>query len=637
MDRFATANSLPSILYLSHKLGLSHFECQILHLCLAFELDSRIASLCGSLQSSPSRPYPTFALAMEVLPDPHWSALSEEGPLRKYQLVDLRFEQATPLIACELRLNETILHIARDAASLSPPVQQTLTPVPLPSDNPDELHSLEQTLTKVAKTISDGDGKRVIVQFLGTRIDACHAASRLSEALHRNLYELRTDFIPQAANDLQAFSNLWIRDCLVFDLMFFIAEIDRHSVSELTQIRRFLTATNDAPSVFCIATREKLDLQVEHEIVVELPASDAKSQRKMWLSILPEGISERHTLAGQLSQQFDLVPNLAKQIVASVPIDEPQYAQSIRHQCLLACRPDLQGLAQRIDCHATWNDLVLPEESGRLLRQVVDHVNFRHRVYDDWRLAEQMNRGMGISVLFAGDSGTGKTMAAEVIANALGLDLYRIDLSSVVNKYIGETEKHLRKLFDAFESCGAVLFFDECDAIFGKRTEVKDSHDRYANIEINYLLQRLESYRGVAILATNRRSAIDSAFLRRLRFVINFPMPDSAIREDIWRRHLGGGDTPHSPSEVESGQRLPTGNLDFERLGHFPLSGGNIQSVVLNAAFRAAARSVDAVIEMQDLLAATRDEYIKLDRPINESHFQLEPPPNPRSPGRITI
>jgi SpoVK/Ycf46/Vps4 family AAA+-type ATPase len=216
-----------------------------------------------------------------------------------------------------------------------------------------------------------------------------------------------------------------------------------------------------------------------------------------------------------------------------------------------------------------------------------------------------MNRGLGISALFAGESGTGKTMAAEVLANDLRLNLYRIDLSSVVSKYIGETEKNLRRLFDAAEGGGAILFFDEADALFGKRSEVKDSHDRYANIEINYLLQRMEAYRGLAILTTNLKSALDTAFVRRLRFIVNFPFPGTAQRKVIWERSF--------PTAT------PIQDLDFERLAKLNLTGGSIHNVALNAAFLAA--QAGGPVTMRHALDAARTEFRKLDRPINEADF----------------
>src|SRR4029077_10415118 len=189
----------------------------------------------------------------------------------------------------------------------------------------------------------------------------------------------------------------------------------------------------------------------------------------------------------------------------------------------------------RIQSGATWDALVLPDGQRHILRDIAAHLRPRAKVYEAWGCGRAGARGLGISALFAGVSGTGKTMAAEVLANELNLDLYRIDLSALVSKYIGETEKNLRRVFDAAEEGGAILLFDEADALFGKRSEVNDSHDRYANLEVSYLLMRMEAYRGLAILTTNQKKALDSGFLRRIRFIVHFPFPDLAAREEIWR------------------------------------------------------------------------------------------------------
>ena len=274
--------------------------------------------------------------------------------------------------------------------------------------------------------------------------------------------------------------------------------------------------------------------------------------------------------------------------------------------CLVHTRPRLDLLAQRLKPVAQWDDLVLPDPELRFLRAIAAQVKHRARVYDEWGFRARMNRGLGISALFAGESGTGKTMAAEVLANELRLNLYRIDLSAVVSKYIGETEKNLRRLFDAAEDGGAILFFDEADALFGKRSEVKDSHDRYANIEINYLLQRMEAFRGLAILATNMKSALDTAFMRRLRFVVSFPFPGPAERRLIWEKAFP--------------RQTPLDRLDFDRLARLNLTGGAIHSAALNAAFLAAA--ADTPVTMALALEAARDEYVKLERPINEADFR---------------
>jgi SpoVK/Ycf46/Vps4 family AAA+-type ATPase len=265
-------------------------------------------------------------------------------------------------------------------------------------------------------------------------------------------------------------------------------------------------------------------------------------------------------------------------------------------------------LAQPLVVKATWADLVVPPDVGDLLGQIVAQVRQRSLVYETWGFHRRMNRGLGISVLFVGDSGTGKTMAAEVLAKDLELNLYRIDLSTVVSKYIGETEKNLRRLFDAAEDGGMILFFDEADALFGKRSEVQDSHDRYANIEVNYLLQRIESYRGLAILATNMKDALDSAFLRRLRFIVNFPYPGFDERRMMWSRVF--------PSET------PTDGLDFDYLARLSLTGGNIHNVAINAAFLAA--SLGTVVTMPLVLQAVRVEFQKLDRPINEIELRWQ-------------
>ena len=227
-------------------------------------------------------------------------------------------------------------------------------------------------------------------------------------------------------------------------------------------------------------------------------------------------------------------------------------------------------------------------------------------VYDTWEFVTRGSNGLGISTLFAGPSGTGKTLAAEVLAHELRLDLYRIDLSQVVSKYIGETEKNLRQVFDAAEAGGAILLFDEADALFGKRSDVKDSHDRYANIEVSYLLQRMEAYRGLAILTTNLKTAIDTAFLRRLRFLVQFPFPNGVQRQEIWRRIF-----PVS---------LPTDGLDWERLAQLNITGGNIRTIALNGAFLAADEGT--AVQMRHLLQSARTEYVKLEKTLTDAEVR---------------
>jgi SpoVK/Ycf46/Vps4 family AAA+-type ATPase len=240
-----------------------------------------------------------------------------------------------------------------------------------------------------------------------------------------------------------------------------------------------------------------------------------------------------------------------------------------------------------------------------MLREIGTQVGRRFTVHETWGFGARGNRGLGICALFAGPSGTGKTMAAEVLARELHLDLYRIDLASVVSKYIGETEKNLRRVFDAAEEGGAILLFDEADALFGKRSEVKDSHDRYANIEVSYLLQRMEAYRGLAVLTTNLKNALDTAFLRRIRFIVHFPFPDVVQRAEIWRHIFP--------------QSTPTEGLDMARLARLNITGGNIRSIALNAAFLAA--DAGEPVRMTHLLRAARSEYTKLEKALSDAEI----------------
>lgn len=287
---------------------------------------------------------------------------------------------------------------------------------------------------------------------------------------------------------------------------------------------------------------------------------------------------------------------------ASRRLDAERLADNLWDACRRIGRPDLDRLAQRIESTSTWEDLILPERQCQALREIGAHVRQKGKVYGQWGFATKSGRGLGITALFAGASGTGKTLAAEVLANDLKLDLYKIDLSSVVSKYIGETEKNLRRIFDAAEGGGVVLLFDEADALFGKRSEVKDSHDRHANIEVSYLLQRMESYRGLAILTTNMKESMDGAFLRRLRFILTFPFPDLEQREKIWRRVFPAA--------------TPTQGLDTSRLARLNVAGGNIRNIALNASFFAA--EAGESVTMRHLLKATRREYIKLEKSLTD-------------------
>jgi len=363
-----------------------------------------------------------------------------------------------------------------------------------------------------------------------------------------------------------------------------------------------------------IGERERRRIGQRASVAFDIRHPLAREQRDCWyaaLKLTPDADGAPSPIDA-VCAQFDLPDALIRSIAAEAlaiarsAADDGAATAALWELCRARLRARLDTLAQRIETRHSWDDLVLPGSEIGILQTIVAQLRQRTTVYDRWGFAAKSTRGLGISALFAGPSGTGKTMAAEVLANQLRLDLYRIDLSSVMSKYIGETEKNLRRVFDAAEESGAILLFDEADAMFGKRSEVKDSHDRYANIEVSYLLQRMEAYRGLAILTTNMRSALDPAFLRRLRFVVQFPFPDAPEREAIWRRAF-------PPA-------APTQGLDPARLAQLRIAGGNIRNIAMSAAFLAA----DAAepVRMSHVLAAARHEYAKLERPLTAAESE---------------
>jgi len=353
-----------------------------------------------------------------------------------------------------------------------------------------------------------------------------------------------------------------------------------------------------------VASREKRKMMRRAMAAFEVPRPARLEQRAAWSSALGDAAQDLDGALDLLNSQFNLpipaISSVAAQVTAVCGPMPP--LDALWEACRVHARQRLDDLAQRIEALADWDDLILPEAQKLILREIVSHVRGRTTVYDKWGFASKGVRGLGVSALFAGASGTGKTMAAEVLARELRLDLYRIDLSCVVSKYIGETEKNLKRVFDTADESGAILLFDEADALFGKRSEVKDSHDRYANIEVGYLLQRMECYRGLAILTTNLKNALDSAFLRRIRFVVNFPFPDASQRAEIWRRVY--------PAET------PTHGLEVDKLAQLTVPGGNIRNIALNSAFVAA--SSGGQVRMPHVLQAARSEYAKLDKSLTD-------------------
>ena len=601
----------PAAVMLGQRLGLSSFELSVLLLCAAMELDTRVPALCAQAQDNPHRPYPTFALAMVMFDDPAWDALSPERPLRYWHLLEVTPQADQSLTGCPLRIDERIANYLKGLNH----IDSRLHPFLFALGDADTQRSVtppaSQAATKdqIVRYLTTGVDSPPVIQLIGSdsgskQIIAQQAANELGLLLYR----LPVPLLPTLASELDPLVRLWQRETALLPLALYLDVPDAKesdSQAESTSLNRFLARHRGVTFVALRETRADLGAS---SITVEVHRPTPTEQRDAWRQVGSPGTS-----ADELAGQFDL--NLPD--IAQIGHLAQATGGDLWQACLAYTRPRMDTLAQRIDAKATWQDLVLPDDELALLHQMAQQVRQRRRVYDDWGFRERMNRGLGISALFAGESGTGKTMAAEVLANDLHLNLYRIDLSAVVSKYIGETEKNLRRLFDAAEGGGAILFFDEADALFGKRSEVKDSHDRYANIEINYLLQRMEAYHGLAILATNMKSALDPAFMRRLRFAITFPFPTNAERQRIW-----GSVFP---------RQTPRADLDYAQLARLTLTGGSIHNVAINAAFLAA--DADTPVNMPLILQAARAEFRKIGRPVNEAELRW-PPSNGTGAGK---
>jgi AAA+ superfamily predicted ATPase len=354
--------------------------------------------------------------------------------------------------------------------------------------------------------------------------------------------------------------------------------------------------------------REAQALADRTVLLVELPFPSFGERRAAWERFSGAGSAADVAAKFRLSiEQIVAAAEVSRVAARTRGLDTPEPADldlGARH----ASSSRLGDLAARLSPGYSFDDLVLPERQRDLLRSISAYLRHRDRVLSEWGYERTVARTQGLKVLFAGESGTGKTMAAQVLAAELGLDLFRVDLATVVSKYIGETEKNLERIFTAADGSNAILFFDEADALFGKRSEVSDSHDRYANIEVAYLLQRMELYPGAVILATNFKRNIDDAFIRRLDFVVDFPFPEADDRKKIWRLVL-----PHAAPVSD--------DIDLDFLAtQFKLSGGAIRNCSLAAAFRAADENAD--ISMQHLVRAVAQEYGKQGRLTLEADFE---------------
>jgi hypothetical protein len=584
----------PALLQLRDAFCLSEFETAVLALCAAYELDTGIGPLCARAAGNPLKSCPSFGLALQVFPHGAWEAISARGRLRAAQLINVERTSGEPLVAASLYCDERILDFIKGLNAIDERLALLASDATVSETIPKDSEAF-LTLSRLwAAGATSGQASLLFGADAALRQALAAAAAAASG---RCLYKIDALSLPAAPGELDQFVRLWNRDAVLMPLALLIEASELEGGATASLVRRFVDRT-EFPVVLSVEKSSSRWSQA----LLSIPAArlGGDGQEAVWSSVLGP---LRAPLAKRLAGAFDFNPSTITRIAAAAPADADGAA--LWRHCVASVRPRLDALAQRIEPRAAWDDLVLPPEQQIMLRQIVDQVHQRQRVHNEWGYAARLSRGLGITALFAGESGTGKTMAVEVLAAELALNLYRIDLSAVVSKYIGETEKNLCQLFDAAEQGGAVLLFDEADALFGKRSEVKDSHDRYANIEVNYLLQRIESFSGLAILATNLKAALDSAFLRRMRFVVRFPHPGPEERRRMWERAFP--------------QKTPLDALDYERLARINLTGGHIMAAALHAAFLAAAE--DRPVGMSHVLQGARAELVKLNRPISEGDF----------------
>ncbi|NET15984.1 MAG: ATP-binding protein [Okeania sp. SIO1H6] len=624
------------------------------------ELDPRWPSECADAQVNPQHNFPTFSLAQSIFERVDTGVFAPESPLRYWKLIEV--EPGLALTLSPLKIDERIFHFLVGTNQLDERLISIIKPIVNnetlvnshqeivkqiisiwnytfnPTDSLLKSKALDYASSLFRKKVTQSypelsnfekEGEYLdihikqesdlpIIQLYGNETSANIVISAtICHQLELKLYRISSQVIPTNLNELYQLIKLWRREARLNQAALFL-EVDRATSIDIAQENAITYFIDEIDSPL-IVSRQDRKLQEHRQVIMfEVNKPTTLEQRNIWHQTFREQEINLDGFVEQLVAQFNFsvteIQSISQQISALISsnlsleyVDKNQpITQKFWQICRTHAQPQMNELAQPIQAIASWDDLVLPELQKQTLENIATHVKQRITVYEHWGFVQKGKRGLGITALFAGASGTGKTMAAEVIARELRLDLYRIDLSSVVSKYIGETEKNLRQVFDKAETGGAILLFDEADALFGKRSDVKDSRDRYANLEVSYLLQRMEAYRGLAILTTNLKEAIDNAFMRRIRFVVKFPLPDVTQRTEIWRRIF--------PKET------PTADLDFRKLAKLNLPGGNIRNIALNAAFLAA--DAGEPVTMAHLLQATESEYAKLERPLTDTEVK---------------
>ena len=607
---------------LTARFALEPLDVQALLLALLPELDARYERLYAYIQDDITRKRPTVDLALALFCSTFTERLqarsrfAPDAPMLQHQLIEVFCETPSlrpTRLGSFFKLDERIADFLLDGDQLDArlvdrvrlwPERQALTTLVLPSELKDRLQRVTQKNGPPAPVVSlcgpRGSGRRSV-------------AAALSLAQERPLLVVDGSALAAAHEESLATTlRLTLREAHLRDAALLIEQCDvLLSVAGEAGCRRLLhsLAAFSGPLYFS-AERPFVPTELARPVMLfELPAPRSAERAELWRRALgsptpPDldgdlaALASRYRLtAGQIHEVVSLERGLG---------DPPSFAELSRlAQNYL--QPKLGSLARRIAHVSTWEDLVLSPDRLQRLREIEVHARHRALVLEHWGFAGKLPTGQGLSVLFCGPPGTGKTLAASVLAKQLGLELYQIDLSAVVSKYVGETEKQLAQVFAQAESGNAILFFDEADALFGERGKTRDAHDRYANLEVAYLLQRMDSYAGVVILATNLVRNMDDAFMRRMRFIVDFPLPGVEERQRIWQTIL--------PIEMPRGADLDLADL----AQRFELSGGHISNIALAAAFLAAEEG--SPLLQRHLLRATQREYQKLGKMADDKLF----------------
>ena len=586
------------------RFGLGPIDLDLLAITLAPDLDARFERLYGYLNDDVTRRRATIALAFELAGVPSTLAaargrLAPASPLVRGGLV-LVEETDRPFLTRSLRVPDRVIaHLLGDDAP-----EQSLVPYladPTPSVAVDAgplVRALEAGADLVYLREQSGSVARPLAA------EALAGIGLGTVALDLNRLDPDTD--------LSVIARVAEREARLVGAGLVVGPVDALGDQNRAKERAAVRAFGDLAATVVLIGRSPFDPLWSRRVpvVLDAPTPEGGARLAAWTDELgATSIAEEMSTAlaaFQLSPEQVARTAEAARLVAAVRGTEIGVSE-IRAGALGQNAAGLERLARRIEPDVGFDDLVLPPMPVRMLRELVTRVRQRDLVLGEWRMRPGGGRGRGVTALFAGESGTGKTMSAEVVAGELGLELYTINLATVVDKYVGETEKNLERIFSEVDGVNGVLLFDEADALFGKRSEVRDAHDRYANIEVAYLLQRIESFDGLAILSTNLRANVDEAFTRRLDSVIDFPFPSETHRRILWDQCLGAS--------------IPlAGDVDLDFVARsFELSGGNIRSIALTAGYLAAERRDE--IDMADLIRAVHREYRKLGRLSVRSEF----------------